>query len=92
MLIPEIVNKSLRSCRYSNCIRSLIPPSGITLIYAFTMNISIGAMFITAIIPGIIFAGSLMGVNYFLCIKKEFNFQSPKATTQERIALFKHSF
>ena len=98
MLIPEMVNKGF-SRKYAAAVTAtatvlgpIIPPSGIMLIYAFTMNISIGAMFIAAIIPGIIFASSLMIVNYFLCIKKGFNFQSPKATTKEKIAQFKHSF
>ena len=66
MLIPEMVNKGF-SRKYAAAVTAtatvlgpIIPPSGIMLIYAFTMNISIGAMFIAAIIPGIIFASSLM--------------------------------
>lgn len=98
MLIPEMEAKGF-SKRYaaavvatSTVLGPIIPPSGIMLIYAFTMNISIGAMFIAAIIPGLMFSITLMIINYFMCIKKGFNFQQPKSTPKEKLAQTKHSF
>ena len=98
MLIPEMARKGF-SRPYAAAVTAaatvlgpIIPPSGIMLIYAFTMNVSVGAMFIGAIIPGLLFSVCLMVLNYFLCIKKGFNFQQPKATVKERIAQAKHSF
>lgn len=98
MLIPEMArNGFTRSyaaavTAAATVLGPIIPPSGIMLIYAFTMNVSVGAMFIGAIIPGLIFAGSLMILNYFLCIKKGFNFQRPKASLKERFTQTRHSF
>jgi tripartite ATP-independent transporter DctM subunit len=42
---------------------TIIPPSGIMLIYAFVMNTSVAAMFLSGIVPGIIFCLGLMVVN-----------------------------
>ena len=57
MLIPKMTKEGY-STKYAAAITSaatvlgpIIPPSGIMIIYAFTMNTSIGAMFIAAIIP-----------------------------------------
>ncbi|MGL5253573.1 MAG: TRAP transporter large permease [Brevinema sp.] len=98
MLIPEMARNGF-SRSYAAAVTGaatvlgpIIPPSGIMLIYAFTMNVSVGAMFIGAVIPGLIFAGSLMILNYFLCIKKGFNFQRPKASVKERLTQIRHSF
>ncbi|MGL4676998.1 MAG: TRAP transporter large permease [Brevinema sp.] len=98
MLIPEMSNKGFTRSyaaavtAASTVLGPIIPPSGIMLIYAFTMNISIGAMFIGAAIPGLLFSISLMILNYFLCQKKGFTFQRPKASTQEKITQTKQSF
>lgn len=98
MLIPEMANNGFTK-KYAAAVTAaatvlgpIIPPSGIMIIYAFTMNVSVGAMFIAAIIPGLIFCVSLMIVNYILCIKKGFNFRTPKATFKEKVAQTKHSF
>jgi tripartite ATP-independent transporter DctM subunit len=42
---------------------TIIPPSGIMLIYAFVMNTSVAAMFLSGIVPGLIFCLGLMLVN-----------------------------
>lgn len=98
MLIPEMYRNGFTK-KYAAAVTAaatvlgpIIPPSGIMIIYAFTMNVSVGAMFIAAIIPGLIFSISLMIVNYILCSKKGFNFRRPKASFKERIIETKHSF
>ena len=98
MLIPKMTEEGY-SKKYAAAITSaatvlgpIIPPSGIMIIYAFVMNVSVGAMFVGAIIPGLIFAVGLMGVNYFECKRKGFLFTTQKATGQERLKSFKQAF
>ena len=98
MLIPEMYRNGFTK-KYAAAVTAaatvlgpIIPPSGIMIIYAFTMNVSVGAMFIAAIIPGLIFSIFLMIVNYILCSKKGFNFKRPKATFKERVIETKRSF
>ncbi|MGL4364835.1 MAG: TRAP transporter large permease [Bacteroidales bacterium] len=97
MLIPEMARNGFTKS-YAAAITAaatvlgpIIPPSGIMLIYAFTMNISVGAMFIGAVLPGLLFAVALMIMNFFLCKKKGFNFQRPKASFREKVAQTKSS-
>ncbi len=98
MLIPKMTKEGY-STKYAAAITSaatvlgpIIPPSGIMIIYAFTMNTSIGAMFIAAIIPGLLFCICLMIMNYFQCLKKGYLFTTSKSTTKERFLSFKDAF
>ncbi len=98
MLIPKMTAEGY-SKKYAAAITSaatvlgpIIPPSGIMIIYAFAMNVSVGTMFIAAIIPGLLFSVSLMIVNYLACVKKGYLFTSPKATPKERLSSFKYAF
>ncbi|UJF18241.1 TRAP transporter large permease [Vibrio sp. SS-MA-C1-2] len=69
MLIPEMT-KYKYDTAYSAALTAaatvlgtIIPPSGIMLIYAFVMNTSVAAMFMAGIVPGLIFCLGLMVVN-----------------------------
>ena len=44
----------------SAVLASIIPPSGLMILYAFIMNVSVAAMFAAAIIPGLIIGFGLM--------------------------------
>lgn len=46
----------------SAVIVSIIPPSGIFILYAFIMNVSVAAMFAGGVLPGLLIAASLMTV------------------------------
>ncbi len=98
MLIPEMERNGFTK-RYAAAITAaatvlgpIIPPSGIMLIYAFVMNVSVAGMFIAAIVPGFLFASSLMVLNFFMCKKNGFNFQRPKSSTKEKLRQTRKSF
>ena len=58
----------------------IIPPSIIMIVYGATLNVSVGALFVGGILPGILLAFCLVGLNYYYAIKYKF----PRA--QERIS------
>jgi len=69
MLIPEM-KKYKYDTAYaaaltaaSTVLGTIIPPSGLMLIYAFVMNTSVAAMFMAGIVPGLILCLGLMLVN-----------------------------
>jgi tripartite ATP-independent transporter DctM subunit len=50
----------------------LIPPSVPAVIYGHVMNLSIGGLFLSLLIPGVIIGIGLMVVNYVLAVKRHF--------------------
>lgn len=68
---------------------TIIPPSGIMLIYAFVMNTSVAAMFMSGIVPGLILCLALMLVNRWQIKKYPAVQQFERASRPERSAAFK---
>ena len=68
---------------------TIIPPSGIMLIYAFAMNTSVAAMFIAGIVPGLLMCVALMIVNRWQIKKYPQVEQFERATKEERSRAFK---
>ena len=68
---------------------TIIPPSGIMLIYAFVMNTSVAAMFMSGIVPGLILCLALMLVNRWQIKKYPEVEQFERASGPERSAAFK---
>ncbi|OBW95486.1 TRAP transporter large permease [Gallibacterium salpingitidis] len=95
MLIPEMerykYNRTYSAAltAAATVLGTIIPPSGIMLIYAFVMNTSVAAMFMGGVIPGIIFCIGLMIVNHFQMKKYPEVEQFERATREERKAGFK---
>jgi len=69
----------------SSVIGPIIPPSIIMVIYGTLMNVSITGMFAAGVIPGILIALGLMGVNYFISKKRNY----PKQQLPSRSKLIK---
>ena len=69
----------------SSVIGPIIPPSGIMIIYAGTIEgVSVAALFAAGIVPGILVGLSLMGVTWILARKHNFPVASRRATLRER--------
>ncbi len=67
----------------SSVIGPIIPPSGLMILYAFVMNVSVGALFAAGIIPGLMVGISLMVVTVILSKKRDYPVASRRATLKE---------
>ncbi|TPE51530.1 TRAP transporter large permease [Maribrevibacterium harenarium] len=68
----------------SSVIGPIIPPSGIMIIYAYTMEVSVAALFAAGIVPGILIGLGLMAMVAMMAKKYDFPVAGPKATWRER--------
>ncbi len=94
MLIPAMV-KNGYTRRFATAITAassvigpIIPPSGIMIIYAYVMEVSVAALFAGGIIPGILVGVGLMVVVSAMAKAKDFPVAGPKATWLERWKAF----
>jgi tripartite ATP-independent transporter DctM subunit len=56
----------------SSLIGPIIPPSGIMILYGSIMQVSIAGLFVAGMIPGLLFAGSLILLSYIFSIKRNY--------------------
>ncbi len=73
----------------SSVIGPIIPPSGIMIIYAFIMNVSVGGLFAAGIVPGFLVAAGLMLMTSRIAKARDYPVASRKATWGERADAFK---
>lgn len=76
----------------SSVIGPIIPPSGIMILYAFIMNVSVAGLFLAGIIPGLLICVGLMLVTSRIAKKRNYPVANSKATWRERGSAFKSSF
>jgi len=98
MLIPAM-EKNGYSRRFaaavtaaSSVIGPIIPPSGIMILYAFVMNVSVGGLFAAGIIPGFLVGLSLMLMTWYLARKRGYPVAARKATLREKGTAVKQAF
>lgn len=78
MLIPKMEEEnydtdfSVGLTAAASVIGPIIPPSIPMVVYASSMGVSVGAMFIGGVIPGIMLGVSLAIISYFTCKKKNY--------------------
>ena len=78
VLVPSMVKEgysvqfSAALTASSSILANIIPPSIAMLIYASLSEVSVGRLFLAGIIPGIMLACSMMFMNYFLAIKRNY--------------------
>lgn len=63
----------------SSVIGPIIPPSGIMILYAFIMNVSVGGLFAAGIVPGLLVGLGLMAMTAYLSKKRGFPTASKRA-------------
>ena len=76
----------------SSVIGPIIPPSGIMILYAFIMNVSVAGMFLAGIVPGILICAGLMLMTSHIAKKRNYPIANVKATWRERGSALKSSF
>ncbi|ATX67282.1 TRAP transporter large permease [Roseinatronobacter bogoriensis] len=76
----------------SAVLASIIPPSGLMILYAFIMNVSVAAMFAASIIPGLIIGFGLMVVVAVVARFRSFPDPAPRADWSETWKTGKSAF
>ncbi len=98
MLIPAMVENGYSRgfaaavTAASSVIGPIIPPSGIMILYAFVMNVSVGGMFAAGIIPGLMVGVGLMLMTWFLSRKYGFPVASQKADISQKTQAIQKAF
>lgn len=75
----------------SALIAPIIPPSGIIIIYCAIMNVSIGAMFLAAIAPGVLMAVGDMLVIFIQARFRDFPVSKVKRSGRELLSSARHA-
>jgi C4-dicarboxylate transporter DctM subunit len=93
--IPEMKKYNYQSTLATGCVAaggtmgSLIPPSGMLIIYGLITETSIGRLFAAGIIPGILEAVFYMGTIYILCRwKPTMGPPGPRFSLKEKVTAF----
>ena len=77
----------------SGTVGVILPPSIPMVTYAVTANVSVGTMFISGIVPGLMIATALFMIHGFVCGKYEpADINAPRLTFKELFLVFKNSF
>lgn len=72
----------------SAVIGPIIPPSGIMILYAFVMNVSVAGLFAAGIAPGILIAAGLGAATAVIAKRRNYPVASAKATWRQRRTTF----
>ena len=67
----------------------LIPPSILVVIYALSVNVSIGGLFLAGVVPGVIVGIALMIASYVIAKKRNYPMRKEKVTLKELIVGFR---
>ena len=68
----------------SSVIGPIIPQSGIMILYAFIMNVSVAGLFAAGLVPGLMVSGGLMIATSFIAKTRNYPVAGRKATWRER--------
>ncbi len=91
LLVPEMAKRgygrpfSAALTAASATIANLIPPGLGLIIYAALASVSVGALFIATIVPGLMTAAALMTMVYILSRLRGYGGDLPKATSKQRL-------
>lgn len=68
----------------SSVIGPIIPPSGIMILYAFIMNVSVAGLFAAGLVPGLMVSVGLMVATSIVAKKRDYPVAGRRATWRER--------
>ena len=68
----------------SSVIGPIIPPSGIMILYAFVMNVSVAGLFAAGLVPGLMISVGLMIATSVIAKKRNYPVANRRATWRER--------
>ena len=92
LMVPEMARRgygrpfSAALTAAASTLANLIPPSLGLIIYAALASVSVGALFVATIVPGLMVAGALMLVVYVMSRHRGYGGDLPKATLRERLS------
>lgn len=92
LLVPEMAQRgygrpfAAALTAASATLANLIPPSLGLIIYAALASVSVGALFVATLVPGLMVAGSLMLTVYVLSRRRGYGGDLPKASLQQRLS------
>jgi tripartite ATP-independent transporter DctM subunit len=92
LMVPEMAKRgysrpfSAALTAASATIANLIPPSLGLIIYAALASVSVGALFVATIIPGLLVAATLMTVVYIMSRSRGYGGDMPKASLKDRLS------
>jgi C4-dicarboxylate transporter DctM subunit len=94
LLIPSMVKQgyakdfSVAVTASSATIGPIIPPSIPLILYGILTRESIGRLFLGGVIPGLLIGFGLMGMNYIVCVKRNYIFRQEKTSVKGIIVSF----
>lgn len=69
----------------------IIPPSNVMVIYAVSSGVSVGALFLSGVVPGILLGLSLMVVSYVTAVRRNYPLRSQRFSLGGFVTAFKQS-
>ena len=98
MLIPAM-EKNGYSRRFaaavtaaSSVIGPIIPPSGIMILYAFIMDVSVAALFAAGFAPGLLVGAALMVISHILAKRRNYPAANERVSWRGRATAFRGAF
>lgn len=76
----------------SSVIGPIIPPSGIMIIYAYTMEVSVASLFAAGLVPGVLMGVGLMLIIAVMAKRYDFPVASEKYSWKQRAGATRHAF
>jgi TRAP-type C4-dicarboxylate transport system permease large subunit len=76
----------------SAVIGPIIPPSGIMVLYAFVMNVSVAGLFLAGFVPGVLIGGGLMLLTAWLAKRHNFPVANERTSWGERSLAFLQTY
>ena len=75
----------------SSVIGPIIPPSGIMILYAFIMNVSVAGLFAAGLVPGVMIAIGLMAMTSYLARKRGYPVANQPVSWRQRGVAFRRT-